>query len=74
MRTVDPESAPLSLHEAAMLQRRAWGWIYERIGADFGVTKSRVWQVLTQARKELGVDTISEAVDEAVRRGLISPE
>lgn len=71
VRLVIDETAPLSVREVGMLQRRAEGWTYERIGAAYGVTKSRVGQVLAEAQRLLGVGAIDEAVAEAKRRGLI---
>ncbi|TFI30190.1 sigma-70 family RNA polymerase sigma factor [Streptomyces sp. 4R-3d] len=54
-----------------MLQQRAYGWTYRQIGAEHGVTAKRVGQIFKQAREALGVDTVDEAVAQAVSRGLV---
>ncbi|MER7053519.1 hypothetical protein ACH4MG_26895 [Streptomyces sp. NPDC017454] len=54
-----------------MLQMRAYGWTYSRIGAAHGVTGNRVSQIMSEVRRTLDVATDAEAVAEAVRRNLI---
>lgn len=69
--TAENAEEPLSLREEAMLQRRAHGWTYREIGVDFGVSGSRVGQILKQVRYRFGVETDAEAVAQAVSRGLM---
>ncbi|WP_406324449.1 hypothetical protein [Streptomyces niveus] len=67
----DYAEGSLSLRAEMMLQRRAHGWTYREIGADFDLSGDRVGQILKQVREALGVETDTEAVAQVVSQGLM---
>lgn len=70
-RTDHEGTAPLTLRLAAILELHAYGWTPAQIGREHGLAEGTVNVYLRDARKRLGVDTLEEAVTEAVRQGLI---
>jgi len=67
----DAEYAPLTIRLAAILALHAHGWTYDQIGDEYGLKGATIRDYLRQARQLLGADTVDEAIQEAVRRGII---